>query len=114
MRGWIEFHRFCAVSGLRDASLLHFSPFWHSTRSIRIIPNIGDHHLCGGYLTYPSVISPSSRPSVVMVQTTKNGDSDNRLIGLCCSVAISFRRNRNTVNTLMGTRAVEVVDVFAD
>lgn len=73
---------------------------------------------CGGYLTYPGVIFPSSRPSVVMVQTTQNGHSDNRLIGLCCSAAISLRRIQNAVDSLVckqpATLAVDLLELVED
>jgi hypothetical protein len=37
---------------------------------------------CGGYLTHPGVIFPSSRPSVVMVQPTKNWNTNDGVMGL--------------------------------
>ena len=37
---------------------------------------------CGGYLVYPSAISPLGGPSVVMVQPTENGNSNNGVLTL--------------------------------
>ena len=61
LRGWSKF----------------FFPLRWATIVIRIIPQT-----CGGYLTHPGVIFPSSRPSVVMVQPTKNWNTNDGVMGL--------------------------------
>jgi hypothetical protein len=56
---------------------------------------------------------PSSRLSVVMVQPTENWNTNDGVIGLWLVYSSQVRRIRNTVDTLMGTSRIEVVDVFA-
>jgi hypothetical protein len=47
-----------------------------------------------------------------MVQPTKHRNTNNGVIGLWLVYSSQVRRIRNTVNTLMRTRRIEVVDVL--